>query len=180
MKQKITEIIELPNEISCRYEHSTIICKKGSIELKKKFNVPKISLQIKENKITLECKKGNKNDRKQIQTARAHIINMFNGLNEKFIYHLEACNVHFPMTFKVEGNKLAIQNFLGEKLPRYAGILPNVDVDVKGQKITVSSHDREAAGQTSANFEKATKIKGRDRRIFQDGIFITEKPEENK
>lgn len=180
MKQKITETIEMPSEISCKYENNIIICKKNSIELKKKFNVPKISLNIKDNKIILECKKGNKNDFKQIQTAKAHIMNIFKGLEQKFTYHLEACNVHFPMTFKLEESKLVIQNFLGEKLPRYAVILPNVEVEVKGQKITVSSNDREAAGQTAANFEKATKIKGRDRRIFQDGIFITEKPEENK
>jgi large subunit ribosomal protein L6 len=81
------------------------------------------------------------------------------------------------MTLKVEGSKLAINNFLGEKKPRFAEILPNVNVDIKGQNITVSSPDKEAAGQTAANFEKATKVKNRDRRIFQDGIYIVEKPE---
>jgi len=180
MKQKIIETIEIPKEVSCNYEYSILVCKKNSIELRKKFNLPKTSLYIKDDKIILECGKGNKKDRKQIQTTKAHIINMFNGLQNKFIYRLEACNVHFPMTFKVEGNELVIQNFLGEKLPRYARILPNVEVDVKGQKITVSSYDMEAAGQTASNFEKATKVRGRDRRIFQDGIFITEKPGENK
>ena len=180
MKQKITEAIEIPEGISCKCENKAVVCKKNSLELKKTFNLPKISINVKDNKIILECKKGNKNDYKQIQTMRAHITNLFNGFEKKFVYNLEACNVHFPMTFKVEGDKLIIQNFLGEKLPRYAIISPSVEVEVKGQKIIVSSPDKEAAGQTAANFEKATKIKGRDRRIFQDGIFITEKPEESK
>ena len=105
---------------------------------------------------------------------------MFKGINEKFAYKLEACNVHFPMTLKIEGNKLAINNFLGEKTPRHAEILPNVDVDIKGQVITLTSHDKEAAGQTAANFEKATKVRNRDRRIFQDGIYITQKPGDKK
>src|SRR3989344_4935855 len=88
----------------------------------------------------------------------------------------ESCNVHFPVTLKVEGNKFVITNFLGEKTPRFAKIPQGVKVEVKGQKITVSSHNKDLAGQTAANLEKATKIRSRDRRIFQDGIFLVERP----
>jgi large subunit ribosomal protein L6 len=106
----------------------------------------------------------------------AHMKKMFLGLENDYVYHLESCNVHFPMTLKVEGNKLVINNFLGEKTPRFARILPGVKVDVKGAKITVSSPDKDAAGHTASNFEKATKIKLRDRRVFQDGIFLVDRP----
>jgi large subunit ribosomal protein L6 len=69
---------------------------------------------------------------------------------------------------------------LGEKIPRYANIISGVEINVKGQEITITSHDIEAAGQTAANIEKATKVRNRDRRIFQDGIYIVEKPGREK
>jgi large subunit ribosomal protein L6 len=44
--------------------------------------------------------------------------------------------------------------------------------------VTVSGSDREKVGQTAANIEMACKIKKRDRRVFQDGIYIVSKGEE--
>ena len=79
------------------------------------------------------------------------------------------------MTVKIEGSKLIINNFLGEKEKRFASIVPGVKVDVKGQQIILSGADVESVGQSAANIEKATWVANRDRRVFQDGIFITSK-----
>lgn len=176
MKKKLEEKIAIPEGVSCTYGNKILKCKKSDIELERKIEIPGITLQIKDNDILLTCEEGNKRHYKIIKTHISHIKNIFSGLKEKFVYKLEACNVHFPMNIKVEGDKLSIMNFLGEKTPRYAKILPTVNVDVKGPQITVSSHNLEAAGQTASNIELATKVRRRDRRIFQDGIFLTEKP----
>ncbi len=82
------------------------------------------------------------------------------------------------MLVEVNKNKniLLIKNFLGEKKPRVAKILPGVEVNIEKNIITISSPNKELAGQTSANFEKATHVRNRDRRKFQDGIFIIKKP----
>lgn len=176
MKRKIIEEIEIPSEISCEFVDSTLKCRKDSNELSRKADIPGIKVKVKDNKIIFECERGNKKEFKIIKSYLAHLKNMFLGLQQSFVYKLEACNVHFPMTLKVEKEKLVIGNFLGEKIPRFAKILPGVNIEVNGQKIMVSSRDKEAAGQTAANFEKATRIKNRDRRVFQDGIFLVERP----
>ena len=176
MKYKISEKIHIPDGVNCEFKDNVLTCKKGEIEIKRKIILPRVKIEIKDKEIIVEAEKANKNEHKVINALKKHIQNMFEGLNNKFVYLLESCNVHFPMTLKVEGKNLIINNFLGEKVPRKARILDNVNVQVKGKDIIVESHDKTAAGQTAANFEKATKIRNRDRRIFQDGIYIVERP----
>jgi large subunit ribosomal protein L6 len=69
-----------------------------------------------------------------------------------------------------------VNNYFGEKVPRAAKILDGVNVKVSNKtEITVSGIDKEAVGQTAANIERCTTIKNRDRRVFQDGIYLLNK-----
>jgi large subunit ribosomal protein L6 len=113
-----------------------------------------------------------------IGTVTAHIKNMIKGLTKKFKYKLQISNVHFPMTVTLDKskNELVIKNFLGEKKERRIKIAKEVEVKVNKEEIEIESISIEKAGQCAANIEKGTKVRNKDRRIFQDGIFITEKP----
>src|SRR4030065_2566176 len=82
----------------------------------------------------------------------------------------------FPIKASVNGDTFMIENFLGEKYPRKAKILGATKVNVKGDLVDLTGPDVEAVGQTAANIERATKIKGFDPRVFQDGIYIIQKP----
>jgi len=176
MKMKINEIIEIPSGIVCEYKDGFLKGSIGKKTISKKIDIHNVEVVVKGNQINLSCNKTTKREFKRIKSFVVYAENIFKGLQEDFVYKLESANVHFPMTFKLEGQKLVINNFLGEKVPRMAKIMPNVEVVVKGNQISISSPDKEAAGQTAANFEKATLIRKRDRRIFQDGIYIVEKP----
>ena len=80
------------------------------------------------------------------------------------------------MTMAVKGNQLVVNNYFGERVPRTANILAGVDVKVQNKvEVVVSGMDKEAVGQTAANIERCTTVKNRDRRVFQDGIYLLEK-----
>ena len=85
--------------------------------------------------------------------------------------------IHFPVKMSLSDNTFVISNFLGEKSPRHAKILGDVKVSIDGKDntVTVSGIDKEEVGQTAANIEQATKIKGYDPKVFQDGIYIVNK-----
>ena len=176
MNKNLERVIEIPEGISCEFNNDILKCRKGDVEIVREVKALGTQITAEANKITFLCKKANKKSITLIKSQSAHVRNMFKGLSEKFKYELEVVYVHFPITVKKEGNGLVISNFLGEKVNRFAKIIDGVDVEVKGQNITVSCHDLEKAGQTSANIEKATRISKRDRRIFQDGCFIVKKP----
>jgi large subunit ribosomal protein L6 len=64
--------------------------------------------------------------------------------------------VHFPIAVSKEGKNILIKNFLGENKLRKAKILDNADVKIEKDIIKIESFNKEAAGQTAANIEKAT------------------------
>ena len=110
-----------------------------------------------------------------VGTIASHIENMIIGVTKKFYYKLKIIYTHFPVNVRIEGDTLYIENFLGEKAPRKAKILSGVDVKLSKDEITLEGIDIEKVGQTAANIEQATKVRGRDRRVFIDGIYIYEK-----
>ena len=179
MKKEIKEIIEIPEGIEAEIKDKVVTIKKGEDILTRKF-LNEFKIEKQDKKLILHCPNATKKDKKLIKTAYAHISNMLKGLQNKFVYELKVCFVHFPITVELKGNEIIVKNFLGERIPRKAKILPGVEVTIDKDTIKVSSYDKEKAGQTAANIETATKIRYRDRTVFQDGIFIIKKEKGRK
>ena len=179
-EKTLNEEIEIPEGASANIEGKEIIIKKNNKEVRRKLN-PIIEVKIQGNKIILSCKKTTKKEKKIFGTMKAHIRNMIHGVQKPFVYKLKACsgppNSHFPMQLSMANNVLTIKNFLGEKVPRLLKLKSGVNVKITGTDITVESPDIELAGSTASELELVTNIPNKDQRIFQDGIYITEKPE---
>ena len=73
-------------------------------------------------------------------------------------------------------NLFTIKNFLGEKKDRIINGIEGVDVKIDGEDVIVSGYDIEKTGQVATNIEKGAKVRNKDRRVYQDGIFIIQKP----
>lgn len=141
-------------------------------QLSRKFNYSGITIKKEEGNVVIEANFPKKRDKAMLGTIKSHINNMIIGLTDGFTYNMKIVYAHFPMTVKAAGNKVTIENFLGERYPRTAKIVGSAKVQVKGDEVVVTGINKEDVGQTMANLEQATKIKGRDPRVFQDGIYL--------
>lgn len=174
MKTRIEEEMEIPDGIQVS-AGKEIAVKGPKGAMKRELYYPGVEIKAEGKKLIFACKKATKREKKMIYTYMAHIANMFKGVQTPWVYKLKVCTGHFPMTVNLSGNALLVKNFLGEKVPRKMILKQGVSVKVDGKDITVESIDKELAGATASEMELLTVVSKRDRRIFQDGIFIIEK-----
>ncbi|MBI4441163.1 50S ribosomal protein L6 [Candidatus Woesearchaeota archaeon] len=169
--------VEIPDGVTVDIAPDHVITIKGKKgEVKRTFHAIGITVAREGNTVVFSAKNATKKEKTMIGTFRAHLKNMVTGVVNGHQYKMKICSGHFPMTVAVKGNELTIKNFLGEKVPRIARLLDGVSVKVEGSDVSIDSPDLEKAGIVASRIELATFISRRDRRVFQDGIFITSKP----
>ncbi len=141
-------------------------------QLERSFALREIKIEKTDNKVKVSSESEKRKTKALVGTVLAHIRNMITGVTKGYTYKLKVVFSHFPVTVKVEGDKVSIQNFLGERMPRIAKIIGQAKVEVKGQDISVNGIDVEEVSQTASRIEQACRIVGYDRRRFMDGIFL--------
>ncbi|HOT95083.1 MAG TPA: 50S ribosomal protein L6 [Methanoregulaceae archaeon] len=146
---------------------------KGTLERDVRF--PGISFAIEDGQVTISTEATRKRVVAMVGTYASHVRNMCRGVTEGFEYRMKVVFSHFPIQLKLQGTTLVIDNFLGEKQSRYARIEPGVTAVVGNDAVTLSGIDKEKVGNSAANIEHATRIRNRDPRVFQDGIYIVER-----
>lgn len=177
---KITRVVEeqeVPKGINAEFRDSRLTIKGPKGTLARIFFHPRIKMTVAKGKITVETRMASLREKALVGTWAAHARNMIRGVQEPFTYKMKAVYAHFPVKMTLKGSELVIENFLGERHPRKAVILGETKVTIKGQELELVSPSLEEVGQTAANIENATRIRNRDPRVFQDGIFITSKGE---
>lgn len=169
------EELIIPQGVSVKIENDEVTVSKNGKSIKKLLDHPGVKISVDASKIFFDAQMESRHAKKLVNTYKAHVKNLFKGLEEDYVYKLKVCFSHFPMEVVVKGEEVLIKNFLGEKKPRIAKIVGKSVVKVEGDFVTVTNSNKEFAGQTAANIELASNVKKHDRRRFQDGIYLTMK-----
>lgn len=171
---KLEATIVIPEGFSAEKKEGRLFLRKAGKEISRVMPLRglKVIVSGSEIKLTVE----NSKERPLVGTYKSHIKNMIAGIEKPFEYKLKICSSHFPMSVKPKDGGLSVQNFFGGKNPINVKIPRGVDVNITGEIITVKSADIELAGQAASRIEKSTYLNKKDRRVFNDGIFITQKP----
>lgn len=167
--------IEIPKGVEIEVDGKTVTVAGPKGVLSKNFSNPSYNRLItieKTDKVLISTPSEKRKMKAVVGTINAHIKNMILGVTDGFKYTMKVLYSHFPITVDVKGSELHVRNFLGEKGARIAKIKGKTDIKIDKDEIILSGIDIENIGQTVQRIEQKCRISNRDRRVFQDGIFL--------
>ena len=167
--------IEIPQGVNVTIDRMKVAVSGPLGLLQRELWYPGVTIKKTDSQLVVESGDQRKEQLAILGTFESHLKNMITGVTKGYEYKMKMVYSHFPIQLKTEGNQLLIGNFLGEKKSRKASILGNTKVTIKGDQVIINGVDKEEVGQTAANIQQATRIRGFDPRVFQDGIYIVER-----
>jgi large subunit ribosomal protein L6 len=167
---------ELPEDVSARTDRFDLTVEGPTGSVTRRLWYPDVSITVEGDVVGIESDTADAKTKSTMQTFESHVENMIRGVQDEWEYRMQIHYSHFPMQVRVEDEEVVIENFLGETAPRRAPIHGDTDVTVDGEEIILRGPDKEAVGQTAGDIEQRTRVPDKDARVFQDGVYIVEKP----
>jgi len=174
---EISRTIQVPEGVTINLEGKKVTVKGAKGTLKRDFSFIPISINADGNTVRVWAEWPRKKEAALIGTIHSHIQNMISGVQKGFTYKIKIVFSHFPISVKVQGQTVLVENFTGERRARKAKILGDVKVKVEAEDVVVRGLNLEDVSQTAANIEQSTKVRGKDPRVFLDGIYTYERNE---
>lgn len=175
-EQEITAEVEAPASVTIKKEGNLIEVKGPLGTVKKDFTKLPATVTVQGNMITIKPYGTRKRDLAITNTARSIIGGMIKGVEKGYTYKLKIIFAHFPISVKVKGKEVHIENFFGERSARISRIIGEATkVSIAGEDVVIQGPSLEDVSQTAANIELSTRTKGKDQRVFLDGLYIYSK-----
>jgi len=106
----------IPEGVDVNIEGKRVIVKgsKGTLERTFKY-FHDIKVEKRDGAVVVSSKSEERKAKAMVGTIRSHIKNMAAGVIEGYTMKMKVIYSHFPMSVKVEGDKVLITNFIGRK-----------------------------------------------------------------
>lgn len=170
---------QIPSGVEVAVNGMEVVVKGPKGELRRSFDDPRfageIDMGVSGNEFWAKAKSERKLMHAMAGTISGHVKNMCTGVTKGYKWTMKIVYSHFPITVSVKGSEVEVKNFLSEKGVRKARIMEGAEVSADKESITITGNDIEGVSQTAANIERSCKLTRRDRRIFIDGIYVSEK-----
>lgn len=137
--------VEIPSGVEVKIEGSKVLVKgpKGSLER----TLPRaVSIDIKDNSLTVNIKKESKQNKALQGTIRSHILNMITGVTDGWTKVLEINGAGYRA--EVKGNTLVMM--IGYSHPVEIEAPEAISFKVEKNTITVEGPNKDVVGQVSA------------------------------
>ena len=170
------EELEIPKNVKVEFDEEHNITIKGpNGSITKDFShIRGVKFSKENNNLVFSTSFPKGNTLALTNTVYNIIKNLIEGVQTNYKYICKVCYSHFPCTVEVKSKEKEIHvvNFLGERAPRKTKYQDNVEVKVQGDEVILIGPDKESLGQTAANLKRACKIRKKDPRVFQDGVYL--------
>ncbi len=166
--------VNIPDGVNISFENIKVMVSGPLGQNQRDLWYPGITIKKEDSSIVIETGIPRREQMAILGTFESHLKNMITGVTRGYEYTMKVVYSHFPIQLKTDGNKVLINNFLGEKKSRKANIVGNSKVTIKADNVIITGINKEEVGQTAANIRMATKIKRFDPRVFQDGVYLVE------
>ncbi len=166
--------IQIPEGISIKAGTAEIEVSGKLGKDRRPFNSNLLSAKVSESHLDISIREHKKVAKIAAMAASAlakQIGSDIEGVTHGHEIKMEIVYAHFPMTVEISEKEAIINNMLGERSPRRSKLIGDTKVEVKGKDVVIRGIKLDDVTQTAANIRKASKVRNRDERIFQDGIY---------
>lgn len=167
--------IDVPEGVKVEVRDNTVSVTGPLGANSRKANDKFLAVAMGEKGITIESAKRSKKLAKRAMNAEKsfakELRNDIDGVRKYFEVNMKIVFAHFPISIEVRSDEVRINNMVGERAPRVSRIVGKTKVEVKGQDLRLYGTSLDDVNQTAANLRKTVRIREKDSRTFQDGVY---------
>jgi len=176
--ERLVQTIDVPDGVELRFAKGMMRVRGRLGDASKDFRRIPVGIDVSGDGRTVTARAAGRRRRDYsiLNTACSIIRNLVGGVQEGYTVRMKVVYAHFPITVRVDGGEVLVENFQGERSARRARIVGRgTRVDPQGEDVVITGPVLTDVTQTAANLQQNTRVKNKDHRVFLDGIYVYEK-----